>query len=44
MAGDWNKSLPLLMLRPPSKALVAESPNAHMRDLELESMLQACSF
>ena len=35
------KPSPLLMLRPPSKALVAESPNAHMRDLELESMSQA---
>lgn len=29
------------MLRPPSKALVAESPNAHMRDLQTESMSQA---
>mgnify|MGYP004281292771 CR=1 FL=1 len=35
------KPLPLLMLRPPSKALVAESPNAHMQDFELSSMSQA---
>ena len=35
------KPLPLLMLRPPSKAHVAESPNAHMRDLELDSMSEA---
>ena len=35
------KRQPLLMLRPPSKAHVAESPNAHMRDLELDSMSQA---
>ena len=35
------KTQPLLMLRPPSKALVSESPNAHMRDLELDSMSQA---
>jgi len=40
-AGDWKTPLPLLMLRPPSKALVAESPKAHMFDLELESMLEA---
>ena len=40
-AGDWMKTQPLLMLRPPSKALVSESPNAHMRDLELDSMSQA---
>ena len=32
------KPLPLLMLRPPSKALVAESPNAHIQDFELSSM------
>ena len=35
------KPSPLLMLRPPSKALVAECPDANMRDLELESMSQA---
>ena len=40
-AGDWMKPQPLLMLRPPSKALVSESPNAHMRDIELDSMSQA---
>ena len=40
-AGDWMKTQPLLMLRPPSKALVSESPNAHMRDVELDSMSQA---
>ena len=40
-AGDWMKTQPLLMLRPPSKALVSESPNAHMRDLELDTMSQA---
>ena len=33
------KPKPLLLLRAPSKALVAESPNAHMRDLELDTML-----
>ena len=38
-AGDWMKPKPLLLLRTPSKALVAESPNAHMRDLELDTML-----
>ena len=40
-AGDWETPLPLLMLRPPSKALVAESPKAHMIDFELDSMSQA---
>ena len=35
------KRQPLLMLRPPSKALVAECPDANMRDLELETMSQA---
>ena len=34
---EWNKSRPLLPLRPPCKASVSESPEAKMRDLELNA-------